>query len=60
MLYNDLKLTLENLEYLTGKQFIISFVQSAQYNITYSQFSKSFDVNHNLFETVSGEMQSFS
>ena len=39
---------------------MIYFVQSAQYNVTYGQFSKSFNVNHNLFDTFSGEMQSFS
>ena len=38
---------------------MIYFVQSATYNVTYGQFSKSFDVDHNLFET-SGDMQSFS
>ena len=39
---------------------MIYFVQSAQYSVTYGQFSKSFDVDHNLFETFSGEIQSFS
>ena len=39
---------------------MIYFFQSAQYNMTYDEFSKSFDVDHNLFETFSGEMKSFS
>ena len=39
---------------------MIYFVQSAQHNVMYGQFSKSFDVGNNLFETFSGEMQSFS
>ena len=39
---------------------MIYFVQSAQYNVSYGHISKSFDVNHNLFETFSGEMPSFS
>ena len=42
------------------KQFMIYFAQSAQYNVLYSQSSKPFDVSHDLFETFSGEMQSFS
>ena len=29
---------------------MIYFVQSAQYNVTYGQFSKSFDVDHNFLE----------
>ena len=44
------------MEYWTGKQFMIYFVQSAQYSVTYDQFSKSFDVDHNLFETFSREL----
>ena len=39
---------------------MIYFVQSAQYNVMFGQFSKSFDVDHNMFETFSGEMKSFS
>ena len=39
---------------------MIYFIQSAQHNVMYGQFPKSFDVGNNLFETFSGEMQSFS
>ena len=39
---------------------MIYFVQSAQYNVMFGQFSKFFDVDHNLFETFSVEKKSFS